>query len=210
MACGSPFFELYRLTSGSPPALHAGMVNSTAFPELGYVAAGTAPAKTSGASQGLGTLIALKSGRSTHWHFLQQRLSKTSDEEHNEQRTSFHLPGPPWRNRMEPHGSTYGAYRSAADRARRAECPRAWRTADRTEFWEGFTSPLKRAQRTSELTGFGAIAEVDRDSREWTTASMRDAPPPISMQSARSGNCSVTAALGVNRQISWPRGPTTC
>jgi hypothetical protein len=49
-----------RLTSGGPPARHAGMVNSSAFPELGYVAAGSALAKTSGASQGLGTLIALK------------------------------------------------------------------------------------------------------------------------------------------------------
>jgi hypothetical protein len=39
-------------------------VNSTAFAELGYVAAGSAIAKASGASQSIGTLIALKSGRS--------------------------------------------------------------------------------------------------------------------------------------------------
>ena len=30
-----------------------------------------------------------------------------------------------------------------------------------------FTSPLKRAERTCQLAGFGAIAEVDRDLLEW-------------------------------------------
>lgn len=38
---------------------HAGMVNSKAFADLGYVAAGSAIAKASGASQGIGNLIAL-------------------------------------------------------------------------------------------------------------------------------------------------------
>jgi broad specificity phosphatase PhoE len=30
-----------------------------------------------------------------------------------------------------------------------------------------FTSPLRRAARTCELAGFGAVAEVDRDLVEW-------------------------------------------
>lgn len=30
-----------------------------------------------------------------------------------------------------------------------------------------FTSPLKRAVRTCELSGFGAVAEIDRDLVEW-------------------------------------------
>jgi broad specificity phosphatase PhoE len=34
-------------------------------------------------------------------------------------------------------------------------------------FGRVFTSPLKRAVRTCELAGFGAIAEVDRDLLEW-------------------------------------------
>lgn len=35
------------------------------------------------------------------------------------------------------------------------------------EFAQVFTSPLQRALRTSELAGFGARAEVDRDLVEW-------------------------------------------
>ncbi len=34
-------------------------------------------------------------------------------------------------------------------------------------FANVFTSPLKRAARTCELSGFGAVAEVDRDLVEW-------------------------------------------
>jgi broad specificity phosphatase PhoE len=34
-------------------------------------------------------------------------------------------------------------------------------------FAKVFTSPLKRAARTCELAGFGAVAEVDRDLVEW-------------------------------------------
>jgi broad specificity phosphatase PhoE len=34
-------------------------------------------------------------------------------------------------------------------------------------FARVFTSPLKRAARTCELAGFGAVAEVDRDLVEW-------------------------------------------
>ena len=34
-------------------------------------------------------------------------------------------------------------------------------------FAKVFTSPLRRAARTCELAGFGAIAEVDRDLVEW-------------------------------------------
>jgi hypothetical protein len=34
-------------------------------------------------------------------------------------------------------------------------------------FGKVFTSPLKRAVRTCELAGFGAVAEVDRDLLEW-------------------------------------------
>jgi broad specificity phosphatase PhoE len=34
-------------------------------------------------------------------------------------------------------------------------------------FANVFTSPLKRAARTCELAGFGAVAEVDRDLVEW-------------------------------------------
>jgi probable phosphoglycerate mutase len=35
------------------------------------------------------------------------------------------------------------------------------------EFTNVFTSPLQRAARTCELSGFGAGAEVDRDLVEW-------------------------------------------
>jgi probable phosphoglycerate mutase len=35
------------------------------------------------------------------------------------------------------------------------------------EFAKVFTSPLKRAVRTSELAGFGAVAEIDPDLMEW-------------------------------------------
>jgi broad specificity phosphatase PhoE len=34
-------------------------------------------------------------------------------------------------------------------------------------FAKVFTSPLKRASRTCELAGFGAVAEIDRDLVEW-------------------------------------------
>lgn len=34
-------------------------------------------------------------------------------------------------------------------------------------FAKVFTSPLQRAARTCELTGFGAVAEIDRDLLEW-------------------------------------------
>src|SRR5271165_315058 len=34
-------------------------------------------------------------------------------------------------------------------------------------FAKVFTSPLQRAARTSELAGFGAVAETDRDLVEW-------------------------------------------
>jgi broad specificity phosphatase PhoE len=34
-------------------------------------------------------------------------------------------------------------------------------------FTKVFTSPLRRAQRTSALAGFGTVAEVDRDLVEW-------------------------------------------
>src|ERR1700750_1088307 len=34
-------------------------------------------------------------------------------------------------------------------------------------FAKVFTSPLRRAMRTCELAGFGAVAEVDRDLVEW-------------------------------------------
>jgi probable phosphoglycerate mutase len=48
-----------------------------------------------------------------------------------------------------------------------------------------FTSPLRRASRTCELAGFGAVAEVDRDLVEWdygqyegrTTAEIRKERP---------------------------------
>ena len=53
-----------RLTTGGPRALTCWHGEFHAFPELGYVAAGSAIAKASGAAQG-GTLIALESGRST-------------------------------------------------------------------------------------------------------------------------------------------------
>jgi probable phosphoglycerate mutase len=34
-------------------------------------------------------------------------------------------------------------------------------------FAKVFTSPLQRARRTSELAGFGTVAEIDRDLLEW-------------------------------------------
>ena len=34
-------------------------------------------------------------------------------------------------------------------------------------FAKVFTSPLQRAKRTCELSGFGAVAEIDRDLVEW-------------------------------------------
>ncbi|HTS59876.1 MAG TPA: histidine phosphatase family protein, partial [Terriglobales bacterium] len=34
-------------------------------------------------------------------------------------------------------------------------------------FAKVFTSPLRRAMRTCELAGFGAVAETDRDLVEW-------------------------------------------
>src|SRR5712691_3476779 len=35
------------------------------------------------------------------------------------------------------------------------------------QFARVFTSPLRRAARTCELAGFGAVAEIDRDLLEW-------------------------------------------
>ena len=52
---------------------------------------------------------------------------------------------------------------------KRGEC-NARRLGERLkalEFARVFTSPLQRAKRTSELAGFGARAEVDRDLVEW-------------------------------------------
>ena len=46
----------------------------------------------------------------------------------------------------------------------------ARRRADRLRgltFAKVFTSPLRRAARTCELAGFGAMAEIDRDLLEW-------------------------------------------
>src|SRR5262249_35206138 len=34
-------------------------------------------------------------------------------------------------------------------------------------FAKVYTSPLRRARRTCELAGFGAVAEIDRDLLEW-------------------------------------------
>jgi broad specificity phosphatase PhoE len=46
----------------------------------------------------------------------------------------------------------------------------AWRLGERLKgmtFARVFTSPLRRAARTSELAGFGAVAETDPDLVEW-------------------------------------------
>ena len=51
----------------------------------------------------------------------------------------------------------------------RGEC-NAVRLGDRLRglvFTKVFTSPLRRAARTCELAGFGAVANVDRDLMEW-------------------------------------------
>jgi probable phosphoglycerate mutase len=73
-----------------------------------------------------------------------------------------------------------------------------------------FTSPLKRAVRTCELAGFGSVAEVDRDLLEWNYGQYEGRRTAEIHAERPSGNCSVTAALGVNRRIPWPRGPTAC
>jgi broad specificity phosphatase PhoE len=41
-------------------------------------------------------------------------------------------------------------------------------------FAKVFTSPLQRAVRTCELSGFGDVAEVDRDLVEWTTVNTKE------------------------------------
>lgn len=58
---------------------------------------------------------------------------------------------------------------SAADRSRRGtEQARALRSRLQiTSFVRVFYSPLRRAARTCELSGYGQVAEVDKDLMEW-------------------------------------------
>ena len=93
-------------------------------------------------------------------------------------------------------------------RARRAQRPPARRAAEGLAFAKVFTSPLQRAARTCELAGFGAVAEVDRDLVEWDYGGTKAGAPPRSARSARTGNCSATAAPAANRRRRSAHEPT--
>ncbi len=75
-------------------------------------------------------------------------------------------------------------------------------------FAKVFTSPLQRAARTCELAGFGAAAEIDPDLVEWDYGQYEGRRTARSTRSARTGNCSATAAPEENRRTRSERGPT--
>src|SRR5262245_1857537 len=68
-------------------------------------------------------------------------------------------------------------------------------------FAKVFTSPLRRAARTCELAGFGAVAEIDRDLVEWNYGAYEGRRTADIHQSARSGNCFAMAAPEGNRPM---------
>jgi probable phosphoglycerate mutase len=75
-------------------------------------------------------------------------------------------------------------------------------------FAKVLTSPLQRAVRTCDLAGFGAVAKITPIWSNGTTANMRAAARPRSMQSARTGNCFGMAAPEENRPTKSARAPT--
>src|SRR4029453_324495 len=73
-------------------------------------------------------------------------------------------------------------------------------------FAKVFTSPLKRAVRTSEWAGFGVEAEPDCDLLE-ITVNTRGVAPRRSMKSVRVGNCFATAVREEKHRIKSAPGP---
>ena len=68
---------------------------------------------------------------------------------------------------MEPHRSTYGAYRSCLTERGEQNAHALGKRLIGLDFAKVFTSPLRRAIRTCELAGFGTVAEIDHDLTEW-------------------------------------------
>ena len=146
------------------------MVNSTAFAELGHVTAGSAIAKASGASQGIGSLIALKSGRSRRG-CLELCRQANRRKLRMKSTTSKELPSVYLARHGETAWSLTGQHTGLTDLplTERGE-QNARALGERLaglNFGKVFMSPLKRAVRTCELAGFGSVAEVDRDLLEW-------------------------------------------
>jgi len=83
-------------------------------------------------------------------------------------------------------------------------------------FDKVYTSPLKRAIRTSELAGFGAVAQIDPDLVEWdygqyeglTTAEIRERRPDwqIFRDGCPEGESPKQAAARADRVVSRVRG----
>src|SRR5246127_485071 len=68
---------------------------------------------------------------------------------------------------MEPHRSTPAADDLPLTERGEQNARALGERLEGLNFGKVFTSPLKRAERTCELAGFGTAAQVDRDLLEW-------------------------------------------
>ena len=75
-------------------------------------------------------------------------------------------------------------------------------------FAKVLTSPLSRARRTCELSGFGGNAEVDPDLKEWDYGRYEGGAPPTSAKSGSAGISSATAAPAASRSRRSAPAPT--
>jgi probable phosphoglycerate mutase len=74
--------------------------------------------------------------------------------------------------------------------------------ASRKQFALVFVSPLTRARETA-IAGYGDVAQVEPDLREWTTAVRRAHPADI-RKSARTGLSGATVFRRAKRSNRWP------
>jgi broad specificity phosphatase PhoE len=74
-------------------------------------------------------------------------------------------------------------------------------------FAKIFTSPLQRAATTSQLAGFGATAQSDRDLVEWDYGHTRAGARARSTWSVPAGNCSATHVPAASRLLKHVREP---
>ena len=74
-------------------------------------------------------------------------------------------------------------------------------------FAKVFTSPLKRAVRTSELAGFGVEAEPDCDLLEWNYGQYEGRRTKEIHEERPAGNCFATAVREEKHRIKSAPGP---
>ena len=74
-------------------------------------------------------------------------------------------------------------------------------------FERVFCSPLKRAARTCELSGYGSVAEVDRDLVEWNYGDYEGEKRPQILAERPTWIIFETVVPMVNHQRTWPPEP---